>query len=212
MKVDFHIHSTNSDGTLSPNELVKYIDKKGVSFASITDHNRVTHINSNVYQCRMILGVEVTTYIGEKIIHILGYNFIENSELKNMLSYICKIFRNLPIKILHMLRSKGLDINLGSVIKSHDLIRSIAEKLVSEKHAASVEEAYHAYINNEYNKILLQFLPSADVVIKVLNSAQGISVLAHPTQYWTEIESTINCISQLISYGLNGIECYHPSI
>jgi predicted metal-dependent phosphoesterase TrpH len=121
-KVDLHTHTTYSDGACSPGELIQKAKEKGIDIISITDHDNTKGIKEATNAGKdlgveVIPGVEISSEISNREIHILGYFFDpDNQELEHYLNF----FREERIKragrIVNKLRNLGFDIDLEDVL------------------------------------------------------------------------------------------------
>lgn len=154
--IDLHTHSTFSDGTFTPLQLVKYAEEKGLKAFAITDHDttegikEAKSIETNV---EVISGVEISTRYDKKEIHIVGLYVNENdADLNKQLKYYRekRVTRN--FEILEKLNSLGVDITIDDVKESctGDVISRahIAKALVSKGFVGSYTEAFDRYLGD----------------------------------------------------------------
>ena len=146
-RIDLHIHTTKSDGVLTPKEVIDEAYKNGVSVIAITDHDTIDAYNEEIFKyaedknIKLISGVEISTKIKKCGIHVLGYNFdLKNKEFQEKL---CKI-RNARHDYLHKVAEKLNE--LGYYLNAKELDKIDA---VTKAHIAL------DIINNEKNKELL---------------------------------------------------------
>lgn len=215
-KIDLHIHTIFSDGTLSPQEVVRIAYKCDLLAIAIADHDEV----NGVIPAQMVgkdLGIEVIPAVEfsskkeGKSIHILGY-FIDvtHPELIAFIDSMRKARLERAEKIVHKLREHGIYIKVsdieecagpGVICRPH-----IAEILVNKKVVSNLREAFTKYIG--WDKPC--YVPKADVptecVIKLILKAGGIPVLAHPS-----LSDTNKWIKELVDEGLMGIEAWYPT-
>lgn len=88
-KVDLHIHTTESDGELTPEEIIEYVEKNQIEYFSITDHNSIKAYQKEEIRNhpKVIMGVEFDCFYKGNLIHILGYGIdINNEDLKTILA------------------------------------------------------------------------------------------------------------------------------
>jgi predicted metal-dependent phosphoesterase TrpH len=211
---DLHIHSTYSDGTLTPCEIVNICEGLHLRVISIADHDTVDGIQETIDCAQgridVIPAIEMSSNIGSCDIHILGYFIdIHNDEL---LSY-CEEFRTHRMKrvkrIISKLSRDGIKLEFEQIkvaANSCSLGRPhIAEVLVENGHARSINDAFNKYLgfNAPYYEPKKAIKPRA-VIKKVLKS-NGIPVIAHPGTIGDE-----QIIYQLIMDGCQGIEVWHP--
>ena len=154
--IDLHTHSTFSDGTFTPLQLVKYAEEKGLKAFALTDHDttegikEAKSIETNV---EVISGVEISTRYDKKEIHIVGLYVNENdADLNKQLKYYRekRVTRN--FEILEKLNSLGVDITIDDVKESctGDVISRahIAKALVSKGFVGSYTEAFDRYLGD----------------------------------------------------------------
>jgi len=215
-KADLHTHTIHSDGTLSSSELVKKAKSAGLSVIGITDHDSVNGVDEAIaagkeYDIGVVPGIEMSTCLNEKEIHILGYFvdhhneqllqslvILRNERYKRAERIVKKLNSlNIPLKIEAVLDHAGN----GSIGRPH-----IANAMVEKGHADSYQQAFGKYIGNGRPAYEKKLQCSPLEIIKLISEAGGLSFLAHPGNYITEGE-----ITQIIEAGIDGIEVIHPS-
>lgn len=214
-KVDLHTHTYYSDGFYSPRELIQKAKEKGIDLISITDHDSINSLDEALeagkkYGVEVIPGVEISTDISDREIHILGY-FIDptNKELEHYL----KFFRDERLKragrIVKKLNSLGLEITLDDVIgkaKKGAIGRPhIAHAMVEKNLVSNFYEAFNKYIGNGCPAYERKVHVSPQSAFKIISDAGGLSFIAHPGNTPEYI------IKELIDAGVDGIEVIHPS-
>lgn len=215
-QADLHLHTTFSDGALSPNELIHRVHAAGLSVVSITDHDNVGAIDEavkigNGFGIEVISGVELSVALNDKDIHLLAY-FFDHTDQK-LLDYL-SFFRYERLKRAERIIQKLNDINIpltldsvldqagiGSVGRPH-----IASALLEEGLTGTYHEAFMKYIGFGAPAYEKKFQLTPVEATKLISQAGGLSFLAHPGKYTTEVE-----LSTLIQSGLDGIEVVHPS-
>lgn len=227
--VDYHIHTYFSDGDMSPEELVDRYIEKGYREIAITDHDEIEGSMIAVWHSagrsiRVIPGIELSTK-DEKgnTIHMLGYYINYSSpELKNALSTIrhWRAVRN--DKLLTVLNEMGYDITIDELLTVNDgryvgkptFARLLVNRGVAEDEDAVFKGLFREEIFRKLSKRTLTTYEAIDVI----HSAGGKAVLAHPMEIRKKGESQEEfyhrirtLIDELIRYGIDGIECYHPS-
>lgn len=215
-RADLHMHSTYSDGTLTPPELLRRAKESGLSMISITDHDHVGALDeaTGVAQelgIEVISGVELSATVGEQDIHILGYFFDHRN--RDLLEHLA-FFRNERLKraerIVKRLNGLHVPLTLESVLEqagSASVGRPhIANALVEEGLTDTYNEAftrYLAYGKPAYEK---KYQVSPQAAIELISSAGGVSFIAHPGN---NIDDKV--LLDLINAGVDGIEVIHPS-
>ncbi len=211
------MHSTYSDGWLSPRELVDMAFASGISLISITDHDSVGGIEeASIYGSEkgitIIPGVEISAEIDGAEIHILGYFIDYESDV--LLAHL-RNFRKHRIDrsrmIIGKLNELGSKITLGNVLSFVGSGTSvgrphIARALSDEGFVNSYSEAFYKYIGDGKPAYIKKPNVSAEKAIELIANAGGLSFIAHPGKYISE-----DTFAMLIDFGLDGIEIVHPS-
>ena len=216
MKVDLHIHSTASDGGLTPEEVVQLAAKKGLSVIAITDHDSVDGIAAALTAAesfpslRVIPGVEINTDIPNGEVHILGY-FIdhENEELKRTLKTLRHSREIRAQKMIAKLGELGIEVEWrrvqelaggGSVGRPH-----IAQAMLEQGYIPSLDEAFAKYIGRQGPAYAERERLSPEEAVKLVVKAGGLPVMAHPA----DIDGLEKLLIKLKEVGLVGLEAYY---
>lgn len=213
---DLHTHTIHSDGTLTSSELVMKAKSVGLSVISITDHDTVNGIDEAMTagkECgiTVVPGIEMSTYLIDKEIHLLGYfvdhhnerllqslEVLRHERFKRAERIVEKLNRmNIPLKMESVLNNAGD----GSIGRPH-----IANAMVNGGHADSYQQAFGKYIGNGRPAYEKKFQCSPDEIIQLISDTGGLSFLAHPGRSLAESE-----ITQILDAGIDGIEVIHPS-
>ena len=217
--VDFHTHSTCSDGTMTPTELVLYAEKKGLSAFALTDHDSVDGIKEAMAQAEkcnieFIPGIEFSAAENTET-HIIGLFIdpenevllktiqkLKDSRRRRMEDICCKL-QKLGLDITH---DEALEIAGGNFVgRAH-----IAKLMVSKGYCETIRECFDKYIGlgkpaySEKNEL------TAVEAVKSIRAAGGLAFLAHLNQTGYDIEKTEELLLTLKDAGLNGIEGYYP--
>ena len=214
-KVDLHLHTNHSDGFYSPAELVKKAKESGLDTVSITDHDNQNGIAEareagSRYGVDIIPGVEISSDIRNKELHLLGY-FIEpdNLEFTRYLAF----FREERIKradrIVKKLCSLGLTITLKEVMEKANNSAvgrpHIAQVLHEKGLVSSFYDAFNKYLGNDCPAYEKKVHISPQSACKIISDAGGLSFIAHPGNM------PENLLLEVIEAGVDGIEVFHPS-
>lgn len=217
IKADLHMHTSFSDGKLSPKELINLALKNGLSIISITDHDNINGITEAVEYgdrvgVKVIPGVELSSTLQDREVHILGY-FIdyENKELLKFLTALRYTRVNRLAKMIKKLNELGSSITMEDITEdlSEDISIGrphIAKALVRERFVRTRMEAFMKYIGDGKPAFVPKPAPPAKDVIKLINKIGGLSFIAHPGRFVRG-----EMLDELLSYGLDGIEVIHPS-
>jgi 3',5'-nucleoside bisphosphate phosphatase len=219
---DLHTHSSASDGTLSPIELVQYAAKKGVSIFALTDHDTVAGLDQAIkcaseYDITLIPGIEmeITCPTGE--FHMLGLG------IKDWTSGLLPVLARLKIyrkernkKILHKIQNHGIPVLYRDVevLAGGEIVGRMhfAQLLIQHKLVKSIREAFTRYLGNGLPFYEERQTLAADEAIDAIHKAGGKAVIAHPYSLhisWTNLENKLYELKQL---GLDGIEAFHSNI
>lgn len=218
--VDFHTHTTCSDGTYTPEELVQLAAQEGIEFLAITDHDEVGGIlrakqEAKKYKIQVIPGIECSTTFSGGNRHILGYGI--NPKSKAIQQYVVRQqARRIEKvqKIIEKLKALGMVVSYeevekyspaGSIGRPH-----IAQVMLEKGYVSSVQEAFELYIGKGKPAYATVAETTPKEVIDVIKAAGGIPVLAHPFQMNLSMEETFQEIERLMKLGLKGIEIIYP--
>lgn len=217
MYYDLHIHTTASDGLLTPKEIIKLSEDIGLLGISLTDHDTIDGIEETINEINLtqsnlefIPGIELNAEVNEIETHILGY-FIDNKNenLVNRLKDIKTYRYERAEKMIKKLHKMGLIINLEQVKKytQSNLIGRphIAQALIDKAYVFSIKEAFDKYLGYGKRAYVPRYKFVPEEAIELIRNAGGISILAHPGL----IKNT-GIVNKIIDMGIDGIEVYYP--
>ncbi|MCK5851979.1 PHP domain-containing protein [bacterium] len=224
--IDLHIHSSFSDGTFTPTQLVEEAVKKDIKAISLTDHDSVegndeflSHAEN--YNIKAIAGLEISAEYTvpsngnvNGAMHILGYFPFWNKQTEDALGHLEEIRNNRNIrnpKIIKQLQNLGCDITLDEVADTagNNVVGRphIAAVLMRKKYVRDMQEAFGRYLAKGAPAYVSRVLPTPQNAIKMILEAGGVPVLAHPVSLRITSEDIFrNILEKLVSYGLQGIE------
>lgn len=216
LHVDFHQHTTESDGLLEPAALLRAIASAGLDYFSITDHDTLAayqHVDGMGEQLarRAVRGIEVSTQTGGREIHILGYNIpLDGGALRELLRDRAQMRRSRAERVVEKLSQLGVSIAMADVERHAKGVMigrpHIARALVELGQSSDVENAFDLYLGSSGSAyVALTTLTSAQAIGAIRESG-GVAILAHPTRNNAEA-----LISDLRKEGLQGIEAFSPS-
>ncbi len=216
--IDLHTHSTVSDGSMSPAELVIHAKEMGLSAIALTDHDTIDGIEEALIQAEksgveVIPGVEISVdYYPE--MHIIGYFNKDTYKNVNNILEIMKENRNKRNpKIVNKLNEMGMVLTMRDVedeAKGNVVGRPhIAETLYKKGYVKSLNEAFEKYLSEGKPAYFRRSKISAKEGIREILKADGVPVLAHPRFLHKSINELDGLFKELKTYGLEGVEAYY---
>lgn len=214
-KSDLHIHTTFSDGSMCPEEVIDIAKHKGLGAMAITDHDTVDGLRvampyAESVGMKLIPGIELSAN-SVMSVHMLGYDFeYDNPELLGVLDGLMIKRQERAGQILDKLAKYNINIDRtklpeGNVGRSH-----IARELRNQGYVTSIQEAFDRYLGD--NK--LAYVPSNRLspmhAVEIIKRYDGVAVIAHPMQLYHARKLEM-LIEGLIPYGLDGLEVYYPT-
>lgn len=192
MHIDLHTHTTASDGTLSPSQLLARARDNNVSHLSVTDHDTVNAYRdfdkTDLQGITLIPGVELSTNWAKRGIHILGLNIdLHNSDLTDGIASQQQARERRAEKIAERLQKAGFGdsmdtvrklANGGTIGRPH-----FAQYLVDKGVVADRKQAFRRYLGDGKIGDVRQFWAPMEDVIQWIHAAGGTAVLAHPGHY-----------------------------
>ncbi|WP_155475744.1 PHP domain-containing protein [Heliobacterium mobile] len=220
-RIDLHTHSTASDGTLTPRELVHRAQREGVTLMALTDHDTTDGVEEakaagTEFGVRIIAGVELSVNHNEREMHILGYNLdIDHPELRAGLKELLEHRSERNPKIIQRLRRLGIPITMEEVMQeagSQVIGRPHFGRLLVKKGVvSSVEEAFERFLASGRPAYVKKERLLPEEGLELIRQAQGVPVLAHPVflaeRTYGELK---DLLTRLKAAGLMGIEAYYP--
>lgn len=212
---DLHAHTTASDGTLTPPELVAAALAAGLQALGICDHDSVDGVapaRSAAWGSglEVVPGVEINTSLGELEVHILGYYCRPGDpELTALLARLRDERQNRVVRMVERLRSAGYPVPLervrelageGAIGRPH-----VARALVEAGHAASEREAFGDLLLPGRPGYVERYKLSPLEAVRSVLAAGGVPVLAHPGLVGRD-----DLVGELAAGGLRGLEVHHP--
>ena len=219
MIADLHIHTTASDGRLSPLEVVRQAELAGLSYIAITDHDTVAayadltgYLNTATTKLSIIPGIEFSTDLPQHEVHILGYYIdINNDKFRDQLAIILADRLKRSQMIVDKLNKLGYLIDYNRVLDIAGQTRAVGRPHIAQ---VLVEEGYFKTIPAAFEQVLAKNSPAyvphyklaPGQVIRLIEQVGGIAILAHPGLVGDD-----NLVLDLIKAGIHGLEVYHPA-
>ena len=230
-RIDLHIHTTISDGVLTPKEVIDEAVKNGVAVISIADHDTIDAYTDEIFEyaksknIKLIPAVEISNKTKKSGIHVLGYNFdLEDIEFKEKLKQIRNARHDYLHKVAKKLEELGYYVNLteldkiDAVTKAHiaiDLTTNLAnkDKLLKEfGHIPAKGEFIETIMNENCPAYVEKVTVTPREAGEMIRAAKGKVVLAHPVAYVHEDnlteEDILNIIKELKPDGLEAYYLY----
>lgn len=210
-KADLHCHSTYSDGTLTPKELVELAEEKNIQALSITDHDGISAYPEVFALAKpsgllILPGVEFSTVFEEQSIHILAYSFdFTNKALKALCDAHVERRRKRNEEIIGKLQKKGFAISLEELYTSptHMVGRPhIAELLVKKGFLKDSLTAFHYFLGEGKSCFALGQSVSVEETLATIHEAKGLAVIAHP-----HLIRNRKKVLKLLQLPFDGLEC-----
>lgn len=220
MIIDLHTHSTYSDGTDTPSELINKALAAGISIIGLTDHDSISGWQEATKALRsgisLVPGAEISCQTSDGIsVHILGLLFdASNSELMNTLEKTRENRHGRMEKIIARINEAGIDITMSDVLAQLSdgatLGRPhLADALVKKGVVASRDEAFAQMLHNNSKYYVSHYSPTPEAAIALIKAAGGVSVIAHPMASHRGRTISLETFGSLIESGLDGIEVDH---
>jgi len=212
---DLHLHTSYSDGTYTPEELILEVAKQDLAAISVVDHDTVAGIEPTLKIAKeknieVLPGIELSVEYDGLEVHILGYLIdYKNGYLIERLKELKQIRIERIYKIVDKLKDAGINLNAQSVFEiageGTPGRLHIARAMVKEGLIGSLGEAFQRFIGDRCPAYVCGFKFSPEEAIKLIRNIGGIPVLAHPYIFKKD-----ELIPQLVDYGLMGLEVYYP--
>lgn len=216
--IDLHIHSTLSDGTLSPKEIIAACKKRGISAISITDHDTMAAYPETLgygreQEIEVIPGIEITSHHHDLSLHLLGFGLRHDAiPLTTGLKSIQEARHERNRQIVARLNGFNLAVTMddlphgdGQAGRPH-----IAKALVQKGIVRTEQEAFAKFLRKDGAAYVKRQLLPVSQAIAMIRAAGGVAILAHPGALKLGESAFITLIRELMAAGLAGIEAYHP--
>jgi predicted metal-dependent phosphoesterase TrpH len=223
-RADLHCHSTCSDGSFSPIDLVKLAHQTGLKGLSITDHDTIAAYEANLleashtFDVELVSGVEFSTIYEGASVHLLGYAFdLNHPDLKELCKKHIERREKRNRDILERLKALGLPITFEELEEMKALEHPMKKQILGRPHIAmamikkgyvsSIQEAFRQYIGEGKPAYSKGENYSTEETITIIHRASGLTVLAHP-----HLIANQSLISALLTLPVDGIECYYSKL
>jgi 3',5'-nucleoside bisphosphate phosphatase len=214
--IDLHSHTSESDGTFSPTELIAEAQRVGVRTLGITDHDTFSGYDRAVPVARqagveLVSGIELSTKLNGQSVHLLGY-FLREDGLDEFRSWIVEMQasrRDRNVRLVARLRELGVEITLeeaqargrGMTGRPH-----FAQLLLEKGYVDNLQQAFDDYLDESAKGYVYRHEPQFAEGVARIRRAGGIASLAHPIRVKGDVAAML---PELCGAGLNAIEAYH---
>ncbi len=224
--IDLHVHSTRSDGTYSPTELVDYAMEKGLAAFALTDHDTIDGLdeaiayadklrqtNQNIPE--VIPGIELSTEYAKRDVHIVGlYIDYKSPEFQKHLKDFVDSRTARNIKMCDMLREgTGMDIAYDKLLEAFPdsvITRAhYAKYMLNHGYIKSMNEAFERYIGDNCPYFIPREKVTPAQAVELILRVGGIPVLAHPLLYGMSKRRLDQLVAELKAAGLLALEAIY---
>lgn len=211
--VDLHLHSNESDGIFSPEQLVALSAGAGLAAVALTDHDTVTGVKRALragerYGIEVVPGVELSAYRSDREVHLLGYYPADRAKLERVLADLRAERYGRMERILDKLRGLGFQLEFAQVAAEAGAAAPgrlhLARTMVKAGLVKNLEQAFTQYLGKGGPAYVPRKVLTPSRAVSVLLDAGAIPVLAHPGTGGEEV------LRELIPLGLRGVEVFHP--
>ena len=218
--IDLHVHSTFSDGTCTPEELVELGASAGLSAMALTDHDTTEGVPhflaaARAHGVRAVSGVELSVDVPGVVVHLLAYGCDPgNASLCSALARIRESRHRRNVEII------GKLVRLGCCITWKDVMDAagdegvvarphFAQALVKRGYARGKQDAFRRYLAKGAAAYADRFRLAPEDALRLVADAGGVSSLAHPTLCNLAPAALRDLVARLAAAGLGGIEAYY---
>ena len=218
--IDIHTHTTCSDGTDRPRDLVNKAIVQGLEVLGISDHDTTSGWEEATQALRgslkLALGAEISCLTTDGIsVHMLGMLFDPNhKEMQTVLEETRDGRLPRMRKMIEKMRAEGMDISIEDVEKAMPVGATmgrphLADALVAKKIVKSRDEAFIDLLHNDSRFYVSHAAPTPVEAIALIRRAGGVAVIAHPFASHRGQVLKPDDFADLVAAGLNGIEVDH---
>jgi predicted metal-dependent phosphoesterase TrpH len=217
VRIDLHLHTTASDGSLRPADLVRAAHAAGLEVIAVTDHDTAAGVVEASQAAppgfTVVPGIEVSCTHGASDIHILGY-FInpQHAALQAFAATAASRRRERMRNMIRRLEPFGISISFDDVLAAAGEVPStlgrphLARALLQRGHVSSFAEAFELYLADGAPACLPTELLTPAEAIDLIHEIGGLAFWAHPSSQDFQL-----IVRELAEAGLDGLECYRPA-
>lgn len=220
-RIDLHTHSTTSDGSMTPAELIRHAHASGLRAVALTDHDTINGLDEARQTAasigiEFVPGVELAAWLNQTELHIVGLDIDDHQpDFRTAMMKMQAIREERNARMISLMASAGVDITLEKLHEKEGtgvLTRAnFARYLVSVGFVKSISEAFDRYLDNDKPFYIPRTSITPDTAIQLIKAAGGIPILAHPMLYRLGKQTLEKYIGQLKEMGLEGLEVYYST-
>ena len=217
--IDLHCHSTFSDGSLTPEQLIEEAAKIGLAALALTDHDTTAGLPrflaaAAVTAVRAVPGVELSVDCSSGVMHMLGYWMdVANPELVRQMAWIRDGREMRNQAMLEKLNALGFAMTWAEVqgFAGEDVVGRphFAQVMLQKGYAKDKNEAFDKWLGDGKPGYADRPRLTAEVAVALIRQAGGVAVLAHPYSLHVGKDAMASLLIELAAAGLAGVECYY---
>ncbi len=213
--VDLHSHSTASDGSRAPADVLAAAHAAGLAAIALTDHDTVAGIEeaataARALGIRLVPGVELSAVEGTVETHLLGLHLSRPEEIEAGLAALREMRRERAERMVARLNELGVRITFDAVLEQAAGAAigrpHVARAMVQEGWAKDLRDAFDRYLGNGRPAFVAKDHLSMTDAIAMIHRAGGLAIMAHPGH-----AGTLARLEALAAQGMDGVEVLHPS-
>lgn len=215
-RIDLHTHSTASDGSFTPTQVIEAAVRAGLKAVALTDHDTIAGIPEAMaaaekYDIEFIPGIELSAFYLNQEVHIVGlFLNINDEQFIQRLESFREIRDQRNTAMIQKMTDAGIDISIEKIreIDGDAVITraNFARYLLHIGYISSIDEAFDKYLSPGKPFFVPKTGVTPEDAIRAICDNGGIAILAHPLSYKFSSSQLDTCIKLLKSYGLKGIE------
>ena len=220
--IDLHTHSTASDGTFSPGDLVNKAVSQKLKVLAITDHDTVAGLEeakkaSQNQDIIFIPGIELNIQWPTGEFHLLGLGLKQISDdLNSIITYLQRQRETRNQKIVELLNKDGFEMTMTELIdrfETESIGRPhIAQMMVEKGYVKQRQQAFDNFLGKGRKYYVDRAGADLSMASKAIKNSGGVPVHAHPLSLYLSINTLETTMEEIKAKGVMGLEAYHPAI
>src|SRR5262245_18186130 len=213
--VDLHVHSTASDGSRRPADVIREAKRVGLAALALTDHDTLDGLPEALATgaqlgVRVVPGIELSAVEGDSETHILGLHLSDTREMEHRPVELREMRRSRAERIVLRLNELGVQIEFAAVLEQAGggaIGRPhVARVMIAEGRAIDFRDSFERYLGNGRPAYVSKDRLAIVDAMQLIHRAGGLAVLAHPAH-----TGTLERITAFVEQGIDGVEVRHPS-